>query len=99
MPSSPEVHVLDDEVDGFAREQVDAGRGRVRAEDARAVHGQQHIEGRAHGLTVVYDEYRAIAQTVLKSLVLLVLHQFGCGVCGNGCKATHSLDRSARNGG
>ena len=45
--------------------------GGVRAEHARAVHRQQDVERRAHGLVVVDDEYGALSQTVLKSLVCL----------------------------
>ncbi len=75
-----EVHVLHDEVDRLAREHVDAGGRAVRAEHPRAMHRQQDVEGRAHGLAVVDHEYGALSQAVLKSLVLLVLHQFGCRV-------------------
>ena len=88
-----EVHVLDHEVDGFARERVEARRRGVRGDDAGAVQGQQYVEGRAHGLAVVDHEYGALPQAVLKSLLLLVVHGLGCFVSRNRCNATHSLCR------
>src|SRR6188474_1906440 len=75
---APEVHVLDHEIHRLAREHPDPGRRRARTEHARAMHGQQDVERRTHGLAVVDHEYRALSQAVLKSLVLPVLHGLGC---------------------
>ena len=97
MPSSPEVASRRKFMSwitrstGFARERVEPGGRGFRGDDARAVHGQQDVEGRAHGLAVVDHEYGAIAQAVLKSLFLLVLHGLGCTVSRNRCNASHSL--------
>ena len=76
-----EVHVLDHEVDRLASQRVEPGGRRVRGHDTRAMHGQQDVEGRAHGLAVVDHEYGALSQAALKSLVLRVLHGLGCALC------------------
>jgi len=60
-------------------------------DDAGAVHGQQHVEGRAHGLAVVDHEDGALAQAGFESLFPPVLHGLGCAVAGMRCNATHSL--------
>ncbi len=82
---APEVHVLDHEVHRLPRQRVQAGDGRFGADHPRAVHGQEDVERGAHGLAVVDHEYGALGQAVRESLVVLVLHCFGCGLGQNGC--------------
>jgi hypothetical protein len=55
-PSSPDVHVLDDQVDASPRDALQPCARRGRAFDLRAFERQQDVERRAHGVIVVDDQ-------------------------------------------
>ena len=60
-----EVHVLDDQVHFLGTHGREGLGRRCSAENPRAVQGQQDLEGRAHGLTIVSNQYGPVRQAVL----------------------------------
>ena len=60
-----EIHVLDDQVHFLGSHGGECFGWRCSAEHSRTVQGQQNLEGRAHGLAIVGNQYGSVSQAVL----------------------------------
>ena len=91
-----EVHVLDHEVSRLALEQRQARRRGGRAQHARTVQRQQHLEGGAHRLAVVDDEDGVAAQVrVPRRACLPLMPILSAGRCAHTVRVATDGDTAA----